>query len=195
MGILDWLRSKKQKTGSVLGNVHGVSRQEEPKSQSTTSSDKLQWQELRRDDFGFTISYPQDWFVEYTSQGVEIRPHNLPTYFDTELGRDVASPGVNISIAELPRQVNDAVRQFKAVRPRGYKGYKQIKEYPCHLAVGTDAQIYEFQYNAGRIGATGLSLLVQKGNKMFNVTASAKREDFEESRDMIFRIISGFKLL
>jgi len=161
----------------------------------TVSMVKPNWKELKRADYGFKINHPQDWLVEYANQGVELLPKDNPKVFDADLKREVASPGVNIKLVDLPDENADAVTQFIQFRPDGYNGYKQIKKYPCTIPNSTHATAYEFQYDAGTIRFIALSLIVQKGTRMFNVTASGRSEDFEKFRSDLTDIVFSFGVL
>ena len=153
------------------------------------------WKEHERLDYGFKISYPFDWVVKYTDQGVEIYPRDNPHAFDSLLGRDVASPGINIIeiIGYDPNQ--NMVKKFVQTRPRGYERYKLIKRYSHKLRNAKYMAVYEFQYGTQDSLFSVLSLVAQRNSHMFVVTASGALQDFNSYRKLIEGIVFSFQLI
>jgi hypothetical protein len=140
------------------------------------------WNVLECEDYGFRIAYPTDWFEEYTDQGIEILSNGNPTVFDPEFDRNVASPGVNITIAQVPDNIDDAASQLVETLPKPYKqmnkSYRHINFYMCNTPNPTYGHYYQFQYSAGQTISSYLSLVLQRGKVLYYLTAPGSSADY-----------------
>jgi hypothetical protein len=165
-----------------------------------TSPDKLsdtsqKWQQFERHDYGFAISYPVNWQIEYPGEEFVLIPSHIPLVFDPLLGRKVPSPAVSIKKVFCKNDSENIVTTFAGARPNGYEGYSFVKTYP-HTVTGARYEMaYEFQFGLPAFRFTVLSVLVQRKIEMFNITAQASNDDFERERDTLQRIAFSFHLI
>lgn len=161
---------------------------------STTKTEG--WRELNRPDFGFKISYPSNWIVQYTSAcAIEICPSWNPHIFDPGLNREVASPGINITITSGRDPNENMVERFFGLRPRGYERYEFTKRYDHKVQNADFSVFYEFQYGNPDHRFCAMSLIAQKKSQMFTITASGIYSDLSSFRKMIEAILLSFQLL
>ena len=164
-------------------------------SHTEVPSSIKRWEELCRQDLGFKMSYPWNWKVMFTPQGIEMLPCGNPHTFDPVLKREVASPGVNITIATGKDPTEDMVEKFVALRPNGYENYEFVQKHNLVIKNANHSAFYEFRYGEPDNKFNVMTLIAQKGNKMFVITASGKCSDFQNSRGDIWKMLHSLQLL
>jgi hypothetical protein len=163
-----------------------------PDNPSDTSQ---QWQQFERHDYGFAISYPASWQVEYPGDEFAFVPSHTARVFDQILGREVPSPVVNIVKVFCKNDNENMVTTFATLRSDGYEGYSLVKTYSHTVTGARYVMAYEFQFGLPSIRFTALSVLVQRKVEMFNITAQAGTDGFERERDTFQRIVFSFHLI
>jgi hypothetical protein len=162
-----------------------------PDKPSDTSQ---QWQQFERHDRGFAISYPTSWEIVYPGNAFVLIPNPATFVFDQTLGRNVASPAVNIVLSSSKKNSTNMVTAFSERRSAGYEGYSVIKTLSHTVAGARYVMAYEFQFGLPNARSIALSVLVQRKIEMFNVTAEARIDDFERERDTLQHIVFSFHL-
>lgn len=165
---------------------------------SADAATRGRWNVLDRSDLGFSIQYPEDWFVVYPGRGIDLLPEANPTAFDPDLSREVANPGVNVTPASVPPHLDNAVAGFVEILPDSYKEtgkwFKFIKNHPLVTPKSAYCNCFEFNYPVGRMTFVGLALIVQKGKLFYDVTASVRSSHLPRWRSTLMNILDSFEL-
>jgi hypothetical protein len=165
------------------------------KKKEDTHFSNERWEELCRKDLGFKLSYPWNWKVTSTSQGIEMCPQGNPHTFDPVLKRDVTNPGVNITVYTGIDPTQNMVEKLIAARPNGYEQYEFVQKHELIVNNANHSAFYEFRYGEPNYRFSVITLIVQEDTKMFIITASGKCSDFPNSRGEIWKMMHSFQLL
>lgn len=153
------------------------------------SEEQVEWERVKTNDF--IITFPSNWHMENTDQGLEICPPGNPYIFDEFLGKKVANPGVNIFLGDIPDKKINLVDELIKYRQESYEGYELIKFYVNEVFETNPYVIYEFHYGNNRNRFIAVSSIIQKNDHFIYATASGSFQDFEKYRDILERIVSS----
>ena len=144
---------------------------------------------------GFGIAVPRDWTVLEGPAGLEAHPKECGRVSDPASGREVGSPGVSVTVSEVPDPRQNMVKETLRSRSTEMAGHRLVK----HIAGGVKSAdfgiVYEYRYGPVEAPFRALGLLAQKKNRLFTVAACATAQDFEKNRGTLDAVVSSFRLL
>lgn len=144
---------------------------------------------------GFTISMPPEWAVVESPSGIEAHPQNSVRVSGPGSGGDIASPGVGISISEIPDPRQNAVKEAIRARSTAMAGHRMVKHIAGDVKNADFGIVYEYQYGPGESPIRAVGAIAQKKNKLFTVSAHATAQDFDKNRKTLEAVVASFKLL
>jgi len=156
------------KQSGVYDEISSISKSEKQNQREK----QAEWERVQTN--AFTITIPSNWHMENTDQGLEICPPGNPYAFDEFLKKEVASPGVNIFLGDIPDKNLNLVDELIKHRQESYEGYKFIKFYVNKVFKTTPYAIYEFHYGNKNKRFIALSSVIQKNEYFIYATASGK---------------------
>jgi hypothetical protein len=113
----------------------------------------------------FLFSYPPEWIVKETDQGIEIYPPDAP-------------------------RVKDLIRS----RSGKYNGYIFVKHHSKSIPKAVHGVIYEFQYGTKEQPFSALSAIAQSKNRLIDMTAFGTVQSFDRDRSVIEGIVFSFRV-
>ncbi len=146
-------------------------------------------------DKGFLFSYPPEWIVEETDQGIEIYPPDAPRVMDPVMERDAADPRVTVKTGDLADPKQNILKDLIRSRSGEYKGYKFVKHHSNSIPKAVHGVIYEFQYGSQDRPFRALSALVQSKDLFIDLTAFGTVQSFDRNRNVIEGIVFNFRVL
>jgi hypothetical protein len=144
---------------------------------------------------GFKLSYPPDWQIEDTAQGLEFSSPGNPRTFDPALKGEAASPRLVITMGNVPDPSQNAVKELVRSRSGAFEGYKFVTHHSKSIPKASHAAFYEFQYGPSDHPFCALSAVVQAKNAFFTVTAYGTERDFNEHRGIMECVVFSFHLI
>ncbi|MCU0583383.1 MAG: photosystem II reaction center PsbP family protein [Syntrophales bacterium] len=143
---------------------------------------------------GFSIAVPQDWTLVEGPAGLEAHPKECGRVADPASGREISSPGVLVTLSDVPDPRQNAVKETIKARSTSMAGHRMVKHMAGDVRNADFGIVYEYQYGPGDAPVRALGAVAQKKNRLFTVAAVGTAQDFEKSRSTLEAVIASFKL-
>lgn len=144
---------------------------------------------------GFSMALPQDWTVVESPAGLESHPKECGRVVDPASGREICSPGVTVTLSDVPDPRQNAVKETIKARSTAMAGHRMVKHIAGDVKNADFGIVYEYQYGPDDAPIRSLGAVAQKKNRLFTVAACGTASDFEKSRGALEAVLASFKLL
>ncbi len=144
---------------------------------------------------GFSIAVPQDWTVVEGPAGLDAHPKECGRIADPASGLEIGSPGVTVTVTEIPDPRQNAVKETLKARSVNMAGHRLVKHIAGEVKNADFGIVYEYQYGPDEATIRALGAVAQKKNRLFTVAACGTAQDFEKNRLTLEAVLSSFKLL
>jgi hypothetical protein len=142
----------------------------------------------------FLFSYPPEWIVKETDQGIEIYPPDAPRVMDPALEREVADPRVIVKTGDVADPGQNILKDLIRSRSGKYNGYIFVKHHSKSIPKAVHGVIYEFQYGTKEQPFSALSAIAQSKNRLIDMTAFGTVQSFDRDRSVIEGIVFSFRV-
>jgi len=144
---------------------------------------------------GFSIAVPQDWSAAESASGFESHPQQCSRVKDPGTGQEIASPGVTVTVVEIPDPHQNMIKETLRVRAAELAGYRMVNHLASQVKNADNGVVYEFLYGPGEAPVHALGAVAQRKKRLFLVSAFGAEPDFEKNRGTFEAVIMSFKLL
>jgi hypothetical protein len=144
---------------------------------------------------GFSIAVPQDWTVVESPVGLEAHPKECGRVADPASGKEISSPGVMVTVSDVPDPRQNAVKETIKARSTAMAGHRMVKHIAGDVKNADFGIVYEYQYGPSESPIRALGAIAQKRSKLFTVSASGTVQDFEKNRGTLDAVVASFRLL
>jgi len=144
---------------------------------------------------GFSMAVPQDWTVVEGPAGLEAHPKECTRVADPASGREISSPGVLVTVSEVPDPRQHAVKETIKARSTAMAGHRMVKHMAGDVKNAEFGIVYEYQYGPNDAPIRALGAVAQKRNRLFTVAACGTAQDFEKNRGILEAVLASFKPL
>jgi hypothetical protein len=144
---------------------------------------------------GFSIAVPHDWSAVESPSGFESHPRECSRVKDPGTGQEIASPGVTVTVMEIPDPRQNMIKETLRVRAAELAGYRMVNHIASQVKNADNGVVYEFLYGTGEAPVHALGAIAQRKNRLFLVSACAAAPAFDGNRGTLEAVIMSFKLL
>jgi hypothetical protein len=144
---------------------------------------------------GFSIAVPHDWSAVESPSGFESNPRECSRVKDPGTGQEIASPGVTVTVMEIPDPRQNMIKETLRVRAAELAGYRMVNHIASQVKNADNGVVYEFLYGPGEAPVHALGAVAQRKKRLFLVSACAAEPDFDGNRGTLESVIMSFKLL
>lgn len=142
---------------------------------------------------GFSIAVPQEWTVVENPSGLEAHPKECGRIADPASGREIGSPGVTVTVSEIPDPRQNAVKETLKARSAEMAGHRLVKHIAGEVKNADHGIVYEYQYGPAESPVRALGAVAQKKTKLFTVSACGTLQDFETNRSTLEAVTASFR--
>lgn len=152
------------------------------------------WKTYEGFDKGFQFSYPPEWSVDETGEGIKIFPPDASRVMDPFLKKEEADLRVIVRMEDAADPKQNILKDFIRSRSGEYEGYKFVKHHSNSIPKAVHGVVYEFQYGPKEQPFSALSALAQSKDRFIDMTASGMAQSFDRNRSVIEGIVFSFRL-